>query len=292
MENRNSPRNRRSARQELTERVEGLAQEILDHLASNPLPRSAPARGRSSQRARVARGGRSVSFSNICACPGPNCTSRPPASHPPAYSELNPQAHTFTPAARETSRNTARRSRPNRAAPSNLCRPRLTAHTHRSGFQETEVVDTVAATSVLWPPSAFATEENQTPEKRSDSFSPASPPASHHLLQGLLHHLPLLFHVVQALFSNLITVTSAPEEPLILALESSLPVTLITPLPELRSPTCQTFHLFCFRYCVCDTHYSRERESTGRASYTTSIPVLAKRPKATVSVVKPHWKCL
>ena len=177
MENRNLPSNRRSARQELTERVEGLAQEILDHLASNNLASSAPARGRNSQRARVARGGRSVSFSNICACPGPNCTSRPPASHPPAYSELNPQAHTFTPAARETSRNTARRSRPNRAAPSNLCRPRLTAHTHRSGFQETEVVDTGAATS-LWPPSAFATEEDQTPEKRSDSFSPASPPAS------------------------------------------------------------------------------------------------------------------
>ena len=180
MENRNLPSNRRSARQELTERVEGLAQEILDHLASNNLASSAPARGRNSQRARVARGGRSVSFSNICACPGPNCTSRPPASHPPAYSELNPQAHTFTPAAHETSRNTARRSRPNRAAPSNLCRPRLTAHTHRSGFQETEVVDTGAATP-LWPPSAFATEEDHTPEKRSEdstSFSPASPPAS------------------------------------------------------------------------------------------------------------------
>ena len=23
---------------------------------------------------------------------------------------------------------------------------------------------------------------------------------------------------------------------------------------------CKIFHLFCFRYCVCDTHYSRERE--------------------------------
>ena len=28
----------------------------------------------------------------------------------------------------------------------------------------------------------------------------------------------------------------------------------------IHGSVCKIFHLFCFRYCVCDTHYSRERE--------------------------------
>jgi hypothetical protein len=64
-----------------------------------------------------------------------------------------------------------------------LCHPRLGEHTHRSGFTETEAVDTGAATP-LWPPSSFATsgEVDQTPVKRSwdntpflGSFPPAYP---------------------------------------------------------------------------------------------------------------------
>ena len=179
MENRRLPTDRRSANLPLRERVEGLAREILEHIASNPVPSSTPARGRNSSRGRAARGGRSVSFANNCACPGPNCTSR---ANPPAYSELNPQASSFTPAARERSRNTARRSRPQRTASSNLCRPRLGEHSHRSGFRETGAVDT-GANSPLWPPSAFVTsgEEDQASVKRSGDSSPflgSSPPIS------------------------------------------------------------------------------------------------------------------
>ena len=119
MENGNKPlnsasSNRRRAREELTERVEGLAQQILDHIADNPhpLPPARAVRGRNSERTRTGRNsGRSVSFSNICGCPGTACSSGPEARHPPAYSELNPSAQSFTPA-RQDSRNTARRYNP------------------------------------------------------------------------------------------------------------------------------------------------------------------------------------
>jgi hypothetical protein len=95
----NSP-SRRRACEELTERVEGLAQQILDHLADNPatFPPVTSERGRTGRGSgRSNRARRSVSFSNICGCPGDQCISGPGAGHPPP-------AYSFTPA--RDSRNT------------------------------------------------------------------------------------------------------------------------------------------------------------------------------------------
>ena len=112
----------RRARAELTTRVEGLAQKILDHIASNPHPPARAVRGRTPSRPSTGQR-RSVSFSTVCGCPGTVCSSVPGASHPPAYTVLDPSAPSFTPA-RSGSRNTARRSRV-QGSSSTLCRPRL-----------------------------------------------------------------------------------------------------------------------------------------------------------------------
>ena len=183
----NSP-SRRRAREELTERVEGLAQQILDHLADNPATFS-PA---TSERGRTGRGSgrsnrarRSVSFSNICGCPGDQCTSGPGARHPPmAYSDLDPYAEAFTPArdSRNTgSRNTARRSRPQRGTSATFCRPRLVGnHSARSGFQQTQVLDcdTGSATALLSPQHFASSEELPEPEREKTPTPPSPPPAA------------------------------------------------------------------------------------------------------------------
>jgi hypothetical protein len=174
----NSP-SRRRAREELTERVEGLAQQILDHLADNPqtFPPVTSERGRSRGSGRSNRARRSVSFSNICGCTGTQCTSGPGARHPPpAYSDLDPRAEVFTPA--RGSRNTARRSRPQTASSAAICRPRLVNnHSARSGFQQTQVLefDTGLATALLSPQHFASSEEVPEPE-REKTPTPASPP--------------------------------------------------------------------------------------------------------------------
>ena len=144
----------RRARSELTNRVEGLAQQILDHIASNPQP-APPAgrghpqpvhravRGRAPSRSFSGPGSRSVSFSSVCGYPGTGCTSGSGAYHPPAYSKLNPTAPSFTPA-HPRSRNKARRSRIQGGSSSTLCRPHLTYPDPRtsSALPETVVLDT------------------------------------------------------------------------------------------------------------------------------------------------------
>ena len=76
----------RRARSELTNQVEGLAQQILDHIASNPQPAPPAGRGHPQPVHRAVRGrapsrsfpgpsSRSVSFSSVCGCPGVGCTS-------------------------------------------------------------------------------------------------------------------------------------------------------------------------------------------------------------------------
>ena len=173
----------RRARAELTNRVEGLAQEILDHIASNPQPSTRAGRGRAPSRPSAGPSSRSVSFSSICGCPGIGCTSGLGAQHPPAYSELNPAAPSFTPA-RPQSRNTARRSRTQGGSTSTLCRPRLTCTNprRRSGHQETVVLDTGLATPLL-PPGHFVTSggardserEKTPPPPRVPTPRPAAP---------------------------------------------------------------------------------------------------------------------
>ena len=162
----------RRARAELTSRVEGLAQEILDHIASNPQPPTRAGRGRTPSRSRTGPSNRSVSFSSICGCPGIGCTSGLGAQHPPAYSELNPAAPSFTPA-RPQSRNTARRSRTQGGSTSTLCRPRLTCTNprRRSGHQETVVLDTGLATPLL-PPGHFVTSGGARDSERENTLLP------------------------------------------------------------------------------------------------------------------------
>jgi hypothetical protein len=182
----------RRARAELTNRVEGLAQEILDHIASNPQPPTRGGRGRAPSRPCAGPGPRSVSFSSICGCPGIGCTSGPGAHHPPAYSELNPAAPSFQPA-RHQSRNTARRSRTQGGSSSTLCRPRLSCTNPRSrpGHQPTVVLDTgLASPHLLHPPGYFVTSggardsardsarEGTSPSPRVSTPRPAASPAS------------------------------------------------------------------------------------------------------------------
>ena len=183
----------RRARSELPNRVERLAQQILDHIASNPQPAPPAARGHPQPVHRAVRGrapsrsfpgptSRSVSFSSVCGCPGVGCTSNPPAHH-----KLNPTAPSFTPA-HPRSRNKARRSRIQGGSSSNLCRPHLTYPDPRaSTFQETVVLDTGLASPVLLiPPSHFATpgdseRSTTSPPTRASSLQPttlASPRAS------------------------------------------------------------------------------------------------------------------
>jgi hypothetical protein len=166
----------RRARAELTTRVEGLAQEILDHIASNPLPPARARRGRTPSRTRTGPSSRrSVSFSNICGCPGTACSSGPGAEHPPAYSELNPSAPSFTPA-RSNSRNTARRSRTQGGSTSTVCRPRLhCTNPNRSGRQQTIVLDTGLATPLL-PPDHFVTSEGARDSEREKTPPPPRVP--------------------------------------------------------------------------------------------------------------------
>ena len=177
----------RRARSELTNRVEGLAQQILDHIASNPQPAPPAARGHPQPVHRAVRGrapsrsfpgpsSRSVSFSSVCGCPGVGCTSNPPAHH-----KLNPTAPSFTPA-HPRSRNKARRSRIQGGSSSNLCRPHLTYPDPRaSAFQETVVLDTGLASPVLLiPPSHFATSGDSersvpSPPTRTSSPQPTTP---------------------------------------------------------------------------------------------------------------------
>ena len=175
----------RRARSELTNRVEGLAQQILDHIASNPQPaaradRGHPqpvhraGRGRAPSRSFTGPGPRSVSFSSVCGCPGLGCTSGPGAYHPPAYSELNPTAPSFTPA-HPRSRNKARRSSIQGGSSSTLCRPKLTYPDPRTSsvLPETVVLDTGLATPVLLiPPSHFATSGEAKDSVRSVSSPP------------------------------------------------------------------------------------------------------------------------
>jgi hypothetical protein len=167
----------RRARAELTTRVEGLAQEILDHIASNPQPPARAVRGRTPSRSRTGPSARrSVSFSSICGCPGIGCSSGPGAQHPPAYSELNPAAPSFTPA-RSHSRNTARRSRTQGGSTSTVCRPRLlcTNSRRRSGHQETVVLDSGSATPLL-PPDHFVTSEGARDSEREKTPPPPRVP--------------------------------------------------------------------------------------------------------------------
>jgi hypothetical protein len=197
----------RRARAELTNRVEGLAQQILDHIAVNPQPAARAGRGHPQPAARAGRGHpqpaaragrgrapsrpstgpgpRSVSFSSVCGCPGLGCTSGPGANHPPAYSELNPAAPSFTPA-HPRSRNKARRSRIQGGSSSTLCRPRLTYPDPRrsSNPPETVVLDTGLATPVLLiPPGHFATSGEardsvrrvSSPPTRASTPRPAAP---------------------------------------------------------------------------------------------------------------------
>ena len=185
----------RRARAELTNRVEGLAQQILDHIASNPEPAPAAARGHPQPVHRAVRGrapsrsfpgptSRSVSFSSVCGCPGVGCTSNPPAHH-----KLNPTAPSFTPA-HPRSRNKARRSRIQGGSSSNLCRPHLTYPDPRtsSALPETVVLDTGLASPVLLiPPSHFTTSGEakdsvrsvSSPPTRASSPQPTTPAPAH-----------------------------------------------------------------------------------------------------------------
>ena len=178
----------RRAHSEQTNRVEGLAQQILDHLASNPQPAARAGRGHPRPAARAGRGRapsrpftgpgpRSVSFSSVCGCPGLGCTSGPSTHHPPAYSELNPTAPSFTPA-HPRSRNKARRSRIQGGSSSTLCRPRLTYPDPRtSGFPETVVLDSgVAAPVLLLPSGHFATSGVARDSARDSVRRVSSPP--------------------------------------------------------------------------------------------------------------------
>ena len=180
----------------LTNRVEGLAQQVLDHLASNrqpaaragrghPQPATRAGRGRAPSRPFTGPGPRSVSFSSVCGCPGLGCTSGPGAYHPPAYSELNPTAPSFTPA-HPRSRNKARRSRIQGGSSSTLCRPRLTYPDPRTSsvLPETVVLDSgLAAPVLLLPPGHFATSEEardsvervSSPPTRASTPQPAAP---------------------------------------------------------------------------------------------------------------------
>jgi hypothetical protein len=183
----------RRARSE-SNRIEGLALQILEHISSNPQPASRAGRGhpqpahragrgrassRNTSSRTLASGPRSVSFSSVCACPGLGCTSGPGTTHPPAYSELNPAAPSFTPA-HPQSRNKARRSRIPGGSSSTLCRPRLSYPDPRNLTvlpatlpRETVILDTGLATPVLLlPPDHFAASR-----KASDSVgSTTSPP--------------------------------------------------------------------------------------------------------------------
>jgi hypothetical protein len=207
----NSDRHRR-ARSESN--LQGLALQILDHLSSNnqaaaratgghPQPAARATGGHPSPAARACRshhqpghragGGRtirntssrptgtsrSVSFSSICACPGPGCSSGPEVQHPPAYSELNPAAPSFRPA-HPQSRNTARRSRIPGGPSTNLCRPTLSYPDPRNLTvlaptqpRETVILDTgLTAPVLLLPPDHFVASG-----KASDcTRSTASPP--------------------------------------------------------------------------------------------------------------------
>jgi hypothetical protein len=186
----------RRARSEPTNRVEGLAQQILDHIASNPQPAARAGRGHPRPATRAGRGRapsrpftgpgpRSVSFSSVCGCPGLGCTSGPRAHHPPAYSELNPTAPSFTPA-HPRSRNKARRSRVQGGSSSTLCRPRLTYPDPRTSsvLPETVVLDSGLATPILLlPPGHFATSGEardsvrrvSSPPTRASTPRPAAP---------------------------------------------------------------------------------------------------------------------
>ena len=113
-----------------------------------------------------------MSFSSICGCPGTVCSSGPGASHPPAYTLLDPSAPSFTPA-RSGSRNTARRSRV-QGSSSTVCRPRLLSTNSRtSGHQETVVLDSGAATPLL-PPNHFVTSGGARDSEREKT--PPPPP--------------------------------------------------------------------------------------------------------------------
>jgi hypothetical protein len=205
----NSDRHRRATESNL----QGLALQILDHLSTNNQP-TARATGGHHQPAARATGGhpqpaaracrvhhqpghragrgravrntssrstipRSVSFSSVCACPGPGCSSGPEVSHPPAYSELNPAAPSFRPA-HPQSRNTARRSRIPGGSSTNLCRPTLSYPDPRNLTvlaatqpRETVVLDTgLSAPVLLLPPDHFAA----LGKARDSQRSTASPP--------------------------------------------------------------------------------------------------------------------
>ena len=192
--------------------IEGLALQILNHLSSNPQPAASAARGHPQPAARASRahhqpghragrgrairntssrtlaGPRSVSFSSVCACPGPGCTSGPEASHPPAYSELNPAAPSFKPA-HPQSRNKARRSRIPGGSSSTLCRPSLSYPDPRNLTvlpatlpRETVILDTgLTAPVLLLPPDHFAASGRASDSQRSTTSPPTrvcSPPAA------------------------------------------------------------------------------------------------------------------
>jgi hypothetical protein len=194
--------------------LEGLALQILDHLSSNPQPAARAGRGHPQPAARASRGhhqpahragrgrairntssrtlggSRSVSFSSVCACPGPGCTSGPETTHPPAYSQLDPAAPCFKPA-HPQSRNKARRSRIPGGSSSTLCRPRLSYPDPRNLTvlpatlpRETVILDTGLATPVLLlPPDHFAASgrasnsvgSTTSPPTRACSPHPAAP---------------------------------------------------------------------------------------------------------------------
>lgn len=184
--------------------LQGLAQQILDHLSSNTLHQPAaratgghqpPAAracrthhqsGHKAGRGRAVRNTssrstipRSVSFSSVCACPGPGCSSSPEAQHPPAYSELNPAAPCFRPA-HPQSRNTARRSRVPGGSSTSLCRPTLSYPDPRNLTvlaatqpRETVVLDTGLSTPVLLlPPDHFAALGRARDSQRSTTSPP------------------------------------------------------------------------------------------------------------------------
>ena len=182
--------------------LQGLALQILDHLSTNNQPAARATGGHQPPAARACRTHhqsghkagrgravrntssrstipRSVSFSSVCACPGPGCSSSPEAQHPPAYSELNPAAPCFRPA-HPQSRNTARRSRVPGGSSTNLCRPTLSYPDPRNLTvlaatqpRETVVLDTgLSAPVLLLPPDHFAA----LGKARDSQRSTASPP--------------------------------------------------------------------------------------------------------------------
>jgi hypothetical protein len=182
--------------------LQGLAQQILDHLSTNNQPAARATGGHQPPAARACRTHhqsghkagrgravrntssrstipRSVSFSSVCACPGPGCSSGPEAQHPPAYSELNPAAPCFRPA-HPQSRNTARRSRVPGGSSTNLCRPTLSYPDPRNLTvlaatqpRETVVLDTGLSTPVLLlPPDHFAALGRARDSQRSTTSPP------------------------------------------------------------------------------------------------------------------------